>query len=71
MRAIISTVIFKESDIALEPTYGYTSRNGTNLSVNNSLAYEARVRNITLHAYLVKKSTSLDYSPLSAVDLSE
>ena len=71
MRAIISTVIFKESDIALEPTYGYTSRNGTNLKITNSSAYEARVRNITLHAYLVKKSTSLDYSPLSAVDLSE
>lgn len=70
MRAIVSSVIFKESDITLQPTYGYTSRNGINLSINNSAGYEARVRNITLHGYLVKKSTSLDYSPLSAVGLS-
>ena len=68
MRSIISTVIFKESDIALEPTYGYTSRNGTNLSVNNTSSYEARVRNITLHGYLVKKSTSLNYAPLSTIN---
>lgn len=68
MRSIISTVIFKESDIALQPTYGYTSRNGTNISINNTSAYEARVRNITLHGYLVKKSTNLDYTPLSVVD---
>ena len=70
MRAIVSTVIFKESDIVLQPTYGYTAKNGINLSINNGASYEARVRNITIHGYLVKKSTSLDYSPLSAVDLS-
>ena len=68
MRSIISTVIFKESDIALQPTFNYTSRNGINISINNTSAYEARVRNITLHGYLVKKSTSLDYAPLSVVD---
>ena len=68
MRSIISTVIFKESDIALEPTYGYTSRNGTNLSIINGAGYEARVRNITLHGYLVKKSTSLNYAPLSTIN---
>lgn len=68
MRSIISTVIFKESDIALQPTFNYTSRNGTNLSINNTSGYEARVRNITLHGYLVKKSTNLDYAPLSVVD---
>lgn len=70
MRAIVSTVIFKQSDIVLQPTYGYTNKNGINLSINNGASYEARVRNITVHGYLVKKSTSLDYSPLSAVDLS-
>jgi hypothetical protein len=70
MRAIVSSVIFKQTDITLQPTYGYTNKNGINLSINNSAGYEARVRNITLHGYLVKKSTSLDYSPLSAVDLS-
>lgn len=70
MRAIVSSVIFKQSDITLQPTYGYTSKNGINLSINNSAGYEARVRNITLHGYLVKKSTSLNYSPLNAVDLS-
>lgn len=70
MRSIVSTVIFKESDIVLEPTYGYTGRNGTNLSINNTTNYEARVRNITLHGYLVKKSTSLDYAPLSSLDYS-
>ncbi len=70
MRAIVSSVIFKQSDITLQPTYGYTSKNGINLSINNSAGYEARVRNITLHGYLVKKSTNLTYSPLNAVDLS-
>lgn len=70
MRALVSTVLFKESDIVLEPTYNYTSRNGINLKLNNSANYNAYFYNITVHAYLVKKSTSLDYSPLSVVDLS-
>lgn len=59
MRKIGSTRIFKESEITLETTYGY-SRNGTNLYCSNSGNYTANFWNITVHCYLVKKTTNLE-----------
>ena len=67
MRKIISTDIFKETDITLEPTYNYTSRNGTNLYCQNSGPYQANFYNITVHAYLVKNTTNL--SSISTYDV--
>lgn len=58
MRKIGSTRIFKESEITLETTYGY-SRDGTNLYCQNSGNYIANFWNITVHAYLVKNTTDL------------
>lgn len=72
MRKIISTDIFKETDITLEPTYNYTSRNGTNLYCQNTGPYQANFYNITVHAYLVKNTTNLSalntYSAVSTVE---
>ena len=59
MRKIGSTRIFKESEIILETTYGY-SRDGTNLYCSNSGNYIANFWNITVHCYLVKKTTNLE-----------
>ena len=59
MRKIASTRIFKESEIELEPTYNYTSQNGTNLYCENSTSYTANFYNITVHGYLVKNTTDL------------
>lgn len=61
MRKIASTRIFKESEITLETTFGYT-RQGTNLYCGNTEAYEANFYNITVHGYLVKDSTTLPAS---------
>ena len=58
MRKILSTRIFKESEIVLETTYNYT-RQGTNLYIGNSAAYQANFWNIAVHGYLVKKSTTI------------
>lgn len=63
MRALISTRIFKESEIVLEPTYVYTGKNGVNLYVGNTATGEAYFYNVTLHGYLVKKTT--DLAPVS------
>ena len=55
MRKIVSTPIFKESDITLEPTLNYTAKNGCNLycgnTSNTGIAY---FFNLTVHGYLVK-----------------
>lgn len=59
MRKIASTRIFKESEIELEQTYNYTSKNGTNLYCQNTGSYQANFWNITVHAYLVKNTTNL------------
>ena len=58
MRALVSTPIFKQSQIVLETAYGY-SRQGTNLYVVNSGNAQAIFYNLTLQAYLVKDSTTL------------
>lgn len=67
MRKIISTDIFKETDITLEPTYNYTGKNGTNLYCQNSGSYQANFYNITVHGYLVKNTTNL--SSISTYDV--
>lgn len=59
MRKICSTRIFKESEITLEPTWNYSAKNGVNLYCNNSGNYQANFWNITVHGYLVKKTTDL------------
>lgn len=59
MRKLVSTRIFKESEIELESVYNYSSRQGTNLYVKNSTNAQANFWNITCHAYLVKKTTNL------------
>ena len=66
MRKIISTRIFKESEITLETAYNY-SRDGTNLYCQNSGPYQANFYNITVHAYLVKNTTNL--SGISTYDV--
>ena len=61
MRKIASSRIFKETDITLETTFGYTKQ-GVNLYVGNTAAYQANFYNITVHGYLVKASTTLPAS---------
>ena len=59
MRKIVYNIIFKQSENELENTYGY-SRNGTNLYCSNNGNYIANFWNITVHCYLVKKTTNLE-----------
>ena len=51
--------IFKESEITLEQTINYTNP-GCNLYINNVGNNEANFWNITVHCYLVKKTTNLE-----------
>lgn len=69
MRALISTRIFKQSEITLEPTYVYTSKNGTNLYIGNTATGEAYFYNVCLHGYLVKTTTTLPQSRAADVDV--
>ena len=58
MRKIVTTPIFKESDITLEATLNYTSKNGCNLYCGNTKSSgSAYFWNITVHGYLVKTNT--------------
>ena len=58
MRKIVTTPIFKESDITLEATLNYTSKNGCNLYCGNTKSSgSAYFWNITVHGYLVKANT--------------
>ncbi len=61
-RKVTATRIFKQSELTLEPTYNYTSKNGLNLKCHNSATGEAYFYNITIHGYLVKTTTSLTSS---------
>lgn len=71
MRALISTRIFKESEITLEPTYVYTGKNGTNLYIGNTTSgTEAYFYNVTVHGYIVKTTTTLPQSRAADVDVS-
>lgn len=51
--------IFKKSEITLEPTLNYSTRQGINLKVSNASAYLCNIYNITLHAYLVKSDQAI------------
>ena len=66
-RSIGGTRLFKESELTLETTSGY-SRNGLNLYVNNGAAYTAKIWSITVHGYLVNKDTNLDVSTYNIPD---
>ena len=62
-RAIVSTRIFKQSEISLENVFGYESgRSGCNLRVTSTASSSGntggQVWNITLHGYIVKESTT-------------
>lgn len=59
-RIPISSTIVKQSELTLEPTYNY-SRNGLNLKVTNSENYNGSIFAITVHGYIVKKTS--DFSP--------
>lgn len=65
-RIPISSGIVKQSDLTLETTFNY-SRNGLNLKVTNSGNYNGSIFNITVHGYIVKKTTSFasvsNYTP--------
>ena len=56
-RIPISSGIVKQSDLTLETTYNY-SRDGLNLKVTNSGNYNGSIFAITVHGYIVKKSTT-------------
>ena len=59
MRKIVSTPIFKESDVTLEPTLNYTAKNGCNLYCGNTKSSgTAYFWNITVHGYLVKTASN-------------
>lgn len=65
MRKIVTTPIFKESDITLEATLNYTSKNGCNLYCGNTKSSgSAYFWNITVHGYLVK-ANSQAIAPIS------
>ncbi len=61
-RSLISSRIFKQSELTLEDVMNYetNSQKGLNLSVTNGAAYKCEVYAITLHGYLVKEDTDLD-----------
>lgn len=70
MRALVSTRIFKQSEITLEPTYVYTGKNGTNLYCGNTATGEAYFYNVCLHGYLVKSTTTLPQTRIADDDVS-
>lgn len=71
MRALISTRIFKESEITLEPTFNYTAKDGTNLYIGNTASGTAGFWSVTVHGYLVKTSTTLPQTRDADIDLSD
>ena len=59
MRKIISTAIFKQTDITLETPFNYSSRQGMNLYCGNTQSTgSAYFYNITVHGYLVKATSN-------------
>lgn len=59
MRKIITTPIFKETDITLEPTLNYTGKTGCNLYLGNtSNSGTAYFYHVTVHGFLVKIDTN-------------
>ena len=60
-RIPISSRITKQSELTLETTFNY-SKQGLNLKVTNSAAFIGSIFAITVHGYIVKKSSSFDNS---------
>lgn len=60
-RIPISSRITKQSELTLETTFNY-SRQGLNLKVTNSGNYNGSIFAITVHGYIVKKSSDFDNS---------
>ena len=59
MRKIISTAIFKQTDITLETPFNYSSRQGMNLYCGNTQnTGSAYFWNIAVHGYLVKATSN-------------
>lgn len=56
-RVPISSAIVKQSDLTLESVFNNNSRTGLNLKVTNSAAYNGSIFAITLHGYIVKKTS--------------
>lgn len=56
-RIPISSAIVKQSELTLETTFNY-SKPGLNLKVTNSGNYIGSIFSITVHGYIVKKTTS-------------
>ena len=69
-RCVVASRIFKQSELTLEQTMGY-SKKGLNLKVTNSGNYDATVWSITIHGYLVKTTTELSATALSDDEPSE
>lgn len=57
-RIPISSAIVKQSELTLEPVFNYSSRQGLNLKVTNTENYIGSIFSITVHGYIVKKSTA-------------
>lgn len=58
-RILTGSRIFKASEITLEPTLNYSTKQGINLKVTNATAYPCDVYDITLHAFLVKSDQAI------------
>ena len=65
-RILTGSRIFKASEITLEPTLNYSTKNGINLKVVNATANTCNVYNITLHAFLVKSSQAITVAEAEA-----
>lgn len=61
-RKIVSTRIFKESELKFEDVFNFETdtRKGLNLKISNEGSGTLEVWNIALHAYLVKKTTEIE-----------
>lgn len=61
-RKIVSTKIFKESELKFEDVFNFETdtRKGLNLKISNEGSGTLEVWNISLHAYLVKKTTEIE-----------
>lgn len=61
-RNILSTDIFKRSELVLEPTYSYTSTNGLNLKYQITGTSDPwQFWNVTIHCYLCSKKQRYEW----------
>jgi hypothetical protein len=54
---LVSSRITKQSELTLEPVFNYSSKQGLNLKVTNSAAFIGSIFAITVHGYIVKKTS--------------